>query len=132
MFVTQCRETVTHEIHFVQKQWLTGETFGMKTQNPYSTVILIQTSMLKTQESDNDEDYVEEEQPSPPVQWKQIKKSGLRSQADQTYVHQFTGSDTGKKQNKAPYINKDSSPLNGLMLYFTSVMYVLVTKTNRY
>jgi hypothetical protein len=80
----------------------------------------------------NYEDYVEEEQPSPPVQWKQIKKSGLRSQTDQTHVHQFTGSDTGKKQNKAPYINKDSSPLSGFMLYFTSVMYVFVTKTNIY
>jgi len=105
----------------------------MKTQNPYSTMILIQLSMLKAQESDDDEDYYdEEEKPSPPVQRKQIKKWGLRSQADQTYVHQFTGNDKGKKQNKAPYIYKDSSPLSSFMLYFTSVIHLLVTKTNRY
>jgi hypothetical protein len=45
----------------------------MKTQNPYSTVILIQMSKLKTQELDDDDYYDEEEQSSPPVQWKQIK-----------------------------------------------------------
>jgi len=96
-------------------------------------VILSQMNMVKTQESDDDEDhYDEEEQPLPPVQWKEIKKWGLRSQDDQTHVHQFTGSDRGKKQNKAPYINKDSSPLSGFMLYFTSVICLLVTKTNRY
>jgi hypothetical protein len=38
----------------------------MKTLKPNSSVTLIQMSMLKTQESDEDEDYGEEEQPSPP------------------------------------------------------------------
>ena len=71
-------------------------------------------------------------QPSPPVQWKHIRKWGLQSQADQTYVHQFTGSDRGEKQNEAPHINKDSSPLSVLMLYFTSAIDMLVRETNRY
>jgi hypothetical protein len=38
----------------------------------------------------------------------------------------------GKKQNKAPHTNKDSSPLSIFMLYFASVIDLLVTETNRY
>jgi hypothetical protein len=36
-----------------------------------------------------------------------IRKWGLQSQTDQIHVHQFTGGDRGKKQNKAPHINKE-------------------------
>jgi hypothetical protein len=106
----------------------------MKTQNPYSTVTLIQMSMFKTQESDDDDEdyYDEEEQPSPPAQWKQIKKWGLQSQADHIHVLQFTGGETGKKRNKVPHMHKDSSPLSVLMLCFTPVIHLLVKETNRY
>ena len=61
-----------------------------------------------------------------------LRKWGLQSQADQTHVHQFAGGDRGKKQKKAPHIHKDSSPLCFLMLYFTSVLHVLLTQTKRY
>jgi len=88
-----------------------------------------QMSTLKTTESDKDKDYDDKEQT---VQRKQIGKWGLWSQADQTPVCQFTGSDRGKEEKEAPYINKDSSLLIILMLYFTSVIHLLVRETNRY
>jgi hypothetical protein len=58
-------------------------------------------------------------------------KWGLQSQANQPHVHQYTGGDRGKKQNEAPHINKDSSPLSVFMLYFAPVIDLLVTETNR-
>ena len=54
------------------------------------------------------------------------------SQTDQTLVCQFTGSDTGRKQNEALHINNDSSPLSTFTIYFTSVIDLLVLETNRH
>ena len=71
-------------------------------------------------ESDEDEYYYDKgEQPSLPLQQKQITKWGPPSQADQTCVHQFAGSDRRKKQNQAQHISKASLPLCVSMLYFT-------------
>jgi hypothetical protein len=73
----------------------------------------------KDTESDTDEDYYyKEEQPSLSLQQKQSKKWGPRSQADQTYVHQFPGGDRGKEAESST-AHKDSSPLHISMLYFT-------------
>jgi hypothetical protein len=41
MFVAQCSDIITHEIHFIWEPWLTGEIFTMKTMNLNSSVILI-------------------------------------------------------------------------------------------
>jgi hypothetical protein len=88
---------------------------------------------VENTESDVDEDhYEEEEQPSLSVKQKPITKWGLRSQADQTCVHQSAGSDRGKKLSEAQHISKDLSPLGFFNLYFTSVSDLLVTETNRY
>jgi hypothetical protein len=59
-------------------------------------------------------------------------KWGLQSEANQPHVHQYTGGNRGKKQNEVPRINKDSSPFSIFMLYFASVIDLLVTETNRY
>jgi hypothetical protein len=59
-------------------------------------------------------------------------KWGLQSQANEPHVHQDAGGDRRKKQNEAPHINKDSSLLSVFMLYFASVIDLLVTETNRY
>ena len=56
VFVTQCSTIIAQEIHFLKEPWLTGATFMIKTQNLNSYVMLIKMSMLKTQESDEDED----------------------------------------------------------------------------
>jgi hypothetical protein len=49
---------------------------------------------------------------------KQVMQSVLRSQSDQTHVHQFTGGDSGKKQTEAQHINKDSSTVSGHSLFY--------------
>jgi hypothetical protein len=49
-----------------------------------------------------------------------------------TRVHQFTGDTPGKRQNVAPHINEDSTPYSVFMLYFASVITLLVEETNRY
>jgi hypothetical protein len=88
--------------------------------------------MLRT--SEEDEDDCADEHPPAPIQQQQQQnmKWGLQSQANQPHVHQYTGSDRGKKQNEAPHINKDSSPLSIFVLSFVSVIDLLVTETNRY
>jgi hypothetical protein len=48
------------------------------------------------------------------------------------HVHRFTGGDREKKKNEAPHINKESSPLRVFVLYFASVIDLLVRETNRY
>jgi hypothetical protein len=60
----------------------------------------------------------------------QNMKWGLQSQVKQPHVHQFTGGDKGKKQQEAPQVNKDSSPMSVFMLYFASAIDLLVTETN--
>jgi hypothetical protein len=47
-------------------------------------------------------------------------------------VHQFSGVTPGKRQNMAPHMNKDSTPYSVFMLYFESVIALLVEETNRY
>jgi hypothetical protein len=49
-----------------------------------------------------------------------------------TCVHQFTGDTPGRRQNMAPHINKDSIPYSIFMLYFASVIILMVEETNRY
>ena len=86
----------------------------------------------KTDDDDDDGDDGDKEQPLSVMQKQQVMKWELRCQADQTHVRWFTGGNRGNKKNEAPHINKKSSPLSICMLYFTSVIDLLVTETNRY
>jgi hypothetical protein len=47
-------------------------------------------------------------------------------------IHPFVGPAKGLKNNEAPHINKDSSPLAVLMLFFTEIFSLLVEQTNLY
>jgi hypothetical protein len=47
-------------------------------------------------------------------------------------IHKFTGGPSGLRQNEAPHINKDSSPLSVFMLSFIEIIPLLVEETNRY
>jgi len=49
-----------------------------------------------------------------------------------TYIHHFVGPEKGVKKSEAPHINKDSSPLSVLMLFFTGIFHLLVEQTNMY
>jgi hypothetical protein len=83
----------------------------------------------ETEDDDNEDD----KQLLPVIQKQQVMKWGLRSKANQMHVHQFTGSDIGKKKSEAPHINKDLSPLCVFVLCFASIIdLLLVTETNRH
>ena len=47
-------------------------------------------------------------------------------------IHPFVGPAKGLKNNKAPHINKDCSPLAVLMLFFTEIFLLLVEQKNLY
>jgi len=47
-------------------------------------------------------------------------------------IHPFVGPANGLKISEAPHINKDSSPLAVLMLFFTEIFSLLVEQTNLY
>jgi len=49
-----------------------------------------------------------------------------------TNIHPFVGPAKGVKKSNAPSINKDSSPLSVLMMFFTEIFYLLVEQTNVY
>jgi len=53
-------------------------------------------------------------------------------QGRNTNIHPFVGPAKGVKKSEAPHINKDSSPLSVLMMFFTEVFHLLVEKTNVY
>jgi len=53
-------------------------------------------------------------------------------QGRNTNVHSFVGPAKGVKKSEPPHINKDSSPLSVLMLFFTDFFYLLVEQTNLY
>jgi len=54
-----------------------------------------------------------------------LSPSGL-PQGMNTNVHSFVSPAEGVKKSEAPHINKDSSPLSVLMLFFTDIFHLLV------
>jgi len=53
-------------------------------------------------------------------------------QGRDTNIHPFVSPAKGVKKSEAPHINKDSSPLSVLMLFFTEIFHLLVEQTNVY
>jgi len=53
-------------------------------------------------------------------------------QGRNTNIHRFVGPPKGVIQSEASHINKDSSPLSVLMLFFTEIFHLLVEQTNLY
>jgi hypothetical protein len=47
-----------------------------------------------------------------------------------TNIRPFVGQAKGVKKSEAPHINKDSSPLSMLMLFFTEIFHLLVEQTH--
>jgi len=50
-------------------------------------------------------------------------------QGKSTNIHPFVSPPKVVKKSEAPYINKDSSPLSVLMLFFTEIFHLLVEQT---
>jgi len=53
-------------------------------------------------------------------------------QGRNTNVHPFVSPAKGVKKSEAPHVNKDSSLLSVLMLFFTEISHLLVEQTNLY
>ena len=53
-------------------------------------------------------------------------------QGRNTNIHPFVSPAKDMKKSEAPHINKDSSPLSVLMLFFTVIFHLLVEQTNMY
>jgi len=53
-------------------------------------------------------------------------------QGRNTNVHPFISPAKGVKKSEVPHINKDSSPLSVLMLFFTEIFHLPVEQTNLY
>jgi hypothetical protein len=91
-------------------------------------------NLERRRDDDNDDD-------SQPQHQKTSRKlqqviGGLRTwglpQGRNIAVHPFIGPARGVKSNEAPHINKHSSPLSVLMLFFTEIFQLLVDQTNVY
>ena len=80
----------------------------------------------------------QEQQASAEQDIQQAETSGGRlpnwgpPQGRNTNIHRFVGPPKGVKKSEAPHINKDSSPLSVLMLFFTEIFHLLVEQTNLY
>ena len=57
---------------------------------------------------------------------------GERPKGRNINVHPCVGPANGVKKGEAPHINKDSSPLSVLKLFFTEIFHLLVEQTNLY
>jgi hypothetical protein len=55
-----------------------------------------------------------------------------QSEPSAPVIHKFTGRPSGLRQNEAPHINKDSSPLRVSCSFFHEIMQLLEEETNRY
>jgi len=53
-------------------------------------------------------------------------------QGRKTNIHPFVRPAKGVKKSEAPHINKYSSPLSVLLIFFTEIFHVLVEQTNVY
>ena len=61
----------------------------------------------------------------------QITNLGTASRKEHK-IHPFVSPAKGVKRSEAPHINKDSSPLSVLMLFFTEIFHLLVEQINVY
>jgi hypothetical protein len=94
----------------------------------------------KFYESEEEEEQQQQQQQpaSVPEDELQAATSGSRfptwgpPQGRNITVHPFVGPAKGVKRSEAPHINKDSSPLSVLMLFFSQILHLLVEQTNLY
>jgi len=88
------------------------------------------------EEEEEEEDPQQQQQASAEVETQAATSGGLPTwglpQGRNTNIHPFVGSAKGVKKSETPHINKDSSPLSVLMLFFTEIFHLLVEETNMY
>ena len=88
------------------------------------------------EEEEQGEDQQQQQQASAEIETQAATSGGLPTrgppQGTNTHTHPFVGPAKGVKKSEAPHINKDSSPLSVLMLFFTKIFHLLVEQNNVY
>jgi hypothetical protein len=90
------------------------------------------TNKTDTRVHDNTDNTYGDEQISTPLASQGVSKCRQLTGGTNSNIQQFTGYVTAKRQNMAPYIHKDFTLYNVLMLYFTAVITLLMEETNWY
>jgi len=87
-------------------------------------------------EEEEEEEQQQQQQASAEVEPQAATSGRLPSwgpcQGRNTNIHPFVGPAKGVEKCEAPHINKDSSPLSVLILFFTEIFHLLVEQTNVY
>jgi len=116
----------------------------IKLDEVISEILIADTDSESRSEASNFEVSFEEEeeekdqkqQASAEIETQAATSGGLPTwgppQGRNTNIHPFVGPAKGVKKSEAPHINKDSSPLSVLMLFFTEIFHLLVEQTNLY
>jgi len=103
-----------------------------------SEILVADTDSESGSEASDFEDYLEykEEEEDPQQQQQASSESETQAatsgrlptwgppQGRNTNIHPFVGPAKGVKKSEAPHINKDSSPLSVLMLFFTEIFHL--------
>ena len=109
-----------------------------------SEILFADTDSESGSEASDFENYFEEEeekdqqqkQATAEIETQAATSDGLPTwgppQGRNTNIHPIVGPAKGVKKSEAPYINKDSSPLSVLMLFFTEIFHLLAEQTNVY
>jgi hypothetical protein len=88
------------------------------------------------EEEEKEKEQQQQQQASAEVETQAATSGGLPNwgppQGRNTNIHPFVGPAKGVKKSEVPHINKDSSPLSVLMLFFTEIFHLPVEQTNAY
>ena len=88
------------------------------------------------EEEEEEEDQQQQQQVKAEIKTQAARSGGLPNwgppQGRHTNIHPFFGPTKGVKKSEAPHVNKDSSPLSVLILFFTEIFHLLVEQTNVY
>ena len=88
------------------------------------------------EEEEEERGHQQQQQASAEIETQAATSGGLPTwgllQGRNTNIHPFVSPAKGVKKCEAPHINKDSSPLSVLMLFFTEIFRLLVEQTNVY
>ena len=94
-----------------------------------------QASNVEDEFEEEEEQQQQQQQQAPSKDEAQTAASGRLPtwgpcQGRNTNIHPFVSPAKGVKRSEAPHINKDSSPLSVLMLFFEEIFHLLVEQTN--
>ena len=117
------------------KFWLLTPTL-----NQVLNLVILKTILKKRKEDQHHRHHQQlqqqQQQASVDIETQAAMSGGLPTwgppQGRDTNIHPFVSPAKGVKKSEAPHINKDSSPLSVLMLFFTEIFHLLVEQTNVY